>query len=139
MYEYEPIVRYGGLMSYGPDMGELQDHVAGLIERILKRAKPAELPSAREDVSAYFGDACLPRDYSKTGRELRSKYRPDQHCAYLWRQCRGAWWMANLLIFTSAVRQDCLSGFSSFSSMFSREPITVVDYIRRRARCRCCQ
>jgi putative ABC transport system substrate-binding protein len=44
MYEYEPIVRDGGLMSYGPDMGELQGHVAGLIERILKGAKPAELP-----------------------------------------------------------------------------------------------
>jgi putative ABC transport system substrate-binding protein len=44
MYEYEPIVRDGGLMSYGPDMGELQGHVASLIERILKGAKPAELP-----------------------------------------------------------------------------------------------
>ena len=44
MYEYEAIVRDGGLMSYGPDMGELQGHVADLIERILKGAKPAELP-----------------------------------------------------------------------------------------------
>jgi putative tryptophan/tyrosine transport system substrate-binding protein len=44
MYEYEPIVRDGGLMSYGPDMDELQGHVAGLIERIFKGAKPAELP-----------------------------------------------------------------------------------------------
>jgi putative tryptophan/tyrosine transport system substrate-binding protein len=44
MYEYEAIVRDGGLMSYGPDMGELQGHVADLIERILKGEKPAELP-----------------------------------------------------------------------------------------------
>jgi putative ABC transport system substrate-binding protein len=44
MYEYEAIVRDGGLMSYGPDMDELQGQVAGLIERILKGAKPAELP-----------------------------------------------------------------------------------------------
>jgi putative ABC transport system substrate-binding protein len=44
MYEYEAIVRDGGLMSYGPDMGELQGHVADLIQRILKGAKPAELP-----------------------------------------------------------------------------------------------
>jgi putative tryptophan/tyrosine transport system substrate-binding protein len=44
MYEYEALVRDGGLMSYGPDMGELQDRVAGLIDRILKGAKPADLP-----------------------------------------------------------------------------------------------
>ena len=31
-------------MSYGSDMRELQDRVAGLIDRILKGAKPAELP-----------------------------------------------------------------------------------------------
>jgi putative ABC transport system substrate-binding protein len=44
MYEYEPIVRDGGLMSYGPDMGKLQGHVAGLIDRILKGEKPADMP-----------------------------------------------------------------------------------------------
>jgi putative tryptophan/tyrosine transport system substrate-binding protein len=44
MYEFEGLVRDGGLMSYGPDMGELQDRVAGLIDRILKGTKPADLP-----------------------------------------------------------------------------------------------
>jgi putative tryptophan/tyrosine transport system substrate-binding protein len=44
MYEFEALVRDGGLMSYGPDMGELQDRVASLIDRILKGAKPADLP-----------------------------------------------------------------------------------------------
>jgi putative tryptophan/tyrosine transport system substrate-binding protein len=44
IYEFEALVRDGGLMSYGPDMGELQDRVAGLIDRVLKGTKPAELP-----------------------------------------------------------------------------------------------
>jgi putative tryptophan/tyrosine transport system substrate-binding protein len=44
IYEFGSLVRDGGLMSYGPDMGEMQDRVAGLIDRILKGAKPAELP-----------------------------------------------------------------------------------------------
>jgi putative ABC transport system substrate-binding protein len=44
LYEYEALVRDGGLMSYGPDMGELQDRVASLIDRILKGTKPADLP-----------------------------------------------------------------------------------------------
>ena len=44
IYEFEALVRDGGLMSYGSDMRELQDRVAGLIDRILKGMKPAELP-----------------------------------------------------------------------------------------------
>ena len=44
IYEFEGLVRDGGLMSYGPDMDELQDRVAGLIDRILKGTKPADLP-----------------------------------------------------------------------------------------------
>ena len=44
IYEFEALVRDGGLMSYGSDMRELQDRVAGLIDRILKGTKPAELP-----------------------------------------------------------------------------------------------
>jgi putative tryptophan/tyrosine transport system substrate-binding protein len=44
MYEFEELVRAGALMSYGPAMSELQDRVAGLIDGILKGAKPAELP-----------------------------------------------------------------------------------------------
>ncbi len=44
IYEYDFIVRDGGLMSYGPDMDESFDRVAALVDRILKGAKPAELP-----------------------------------------------------------------------------------------------
>lgn len=44
IYEFEALARGGGLMSYGPDMVEIQDRVAGLIDRILKGAKPGELP-----------------------------------------------------------------------------------------------
>jgi putative tryptophan/tyrosine transport system substrate-binding protein len=44
IYEFEALVRDGGLMSYGPDMGEMQARVAGLIDGILKGTKPMELP-----------------------------------------------------------------------------------------------
>jgi putative ABC transport system substrate-binding protein len=44
IYEGESFVRDGGLMSYGPDLGEVFDRVAGLVDRIVKGAKPAELP-----------------------------------------------------------------------------------------------
>ena len=44
IYEFDFIVRDGGLMSYGPDMDESFDRVAALIDRILKGANPAELP-----------------------------------------------------------------------------------------------
>lgn len=44
IYEYDFIVRDGGLMSYGLDLDEAFDRVAALVDRILKGAKPAELP-----------------------------------------------------------------------------------------------
>jgi putative ABC transport system substrate-binding protein len=43
IYEYDFLVRDGGLMSYGPDMGEVYDRAAGLADRILKGARPANL------------------------------------------------------------------------------------------------
>ena len=39
IYEYD-----SGLMSYGPDMGEVYDRAAGLADRILRGARPANLP-----------------------------------------------------------------------------------------------
>ena len=44
IYEFESLVRDGGLMSYAPDLDESFGRVAALIERILKGARPAELP-----------------------------------------------------------------------------------------------
>ena len=44
IYEYASLVRDGGLMSYGPDMGEVYDRAAGLADRILRGANPADLP-----------------------------------------------------------------------------------------------
>lgn len=44
MYELDFLVRDGGLMSYGPDLGESLDRAAALIDRILKGAKPQDLP-----------------------------------------------------------------------------------------------
>ncbi len=43
-YELEIYVREGGLSSLGPDLGEIYDRATDLIDRILKGAKPADLP-----------------------------------------------------------------------------------------------
>jgi putative tryptophan/tyrosine transport system substrate-binding protein len=44
IYEYDGLVREGGLMSYGGDDRECFERGAILVERIFKGAKPAELP-----------------------------------------------------------------------------------------------
>ena len=44
MYEYRELVDDGGLMSYGPNLRELFARAAYYIDKILKGAKPAELP-----------------------------------------------------------------------------------------------
>jgi putative ABC transport system substrate-binding protein len=43
-YERESYVREGGLSSYSPDLDEIYDRATYLIDRILRGAKPAELP-----------------------------------------------------------------------------------------------
>jgi len=43
-YERAPYVREGGLSAYSPDLDEIYDRAAYLIDRILKGAKPANLP-----------------------------------------------------------------------------------------------
>ena len=44
IYEYDPLVRDGGLMSYGPDLTESFERAAALVDRIFKGARPADLP-----------------------------------------------------------------------------------------------
>lgn len=44
IYEYDPLVRDGGLMSYGPDLTESFERAGALVDRIFKGAKPSDLP-----------------------------------------------------------------------------------------------
>ena len=44
IYEYDFLVRDGGLMSYGPDLTESFERAAALVDRIFKGANPADLP-----------------------------------------------------------------------------------------------
>ena len=47
MYEGDFIVRDGGLLSYGPDLAEVGDRQAALLDKILNGANPADLPFER--------------------------------------------------------------------------------------------
>ena len=44
IYEYDFLVRDGGLMSYGPDLTESFERAAALVDSIFKGSKPADLP-----------------------------------------------------------------------------------------------
>jgi len=53
IYEFDFLVRDGGLMSYGPDQGESFDRMGVLVDRILKGANPAELPFEQPTVFRF--------------------------------------------------------------------------------------
>ena len=44
IYERKFLVHDGGLMAYGPDLTELFERAAALVDRVLKGARPSELP-----------------------------------------------------------------------------------------------
>jgi putative ABC transport system substrate-binding protein len=47
VYEWREIVEAGGLLAYGPSLAEVNTRLAGYVDRILKGAKPADLPVER--------------------------------------------------------------------------------------------
>lgn len=70
MYEDAGIVRAGGLISYGPSIPSLFHSAAGYVDKILKGAKPADLPV--EQPTKFFLIINV-----KTAKALNLEIRPE--------------------------------------------------------------
>jgi ABC-type uncharacterized transport system substrate-binding protein len=57
LYEYDFLVRDGGLMSYGPDLQESFERAADLVARIFKGARPADLPFEQPAQPSLYSSA----------------------------------------------------------------------------------
>jgi putative ABC transport system substrate-binding protein len=77
IYEYDFIARAGGLMSYGPDLDESFDRVGALVDRILKGAKPAELPFEQPTLFRFAINLKTAKSIG-TGVIARSRRRGDR-------------------------------------------------------------
>jgi len=80
MYEWLEIVEAGGLLSYGPSLAEVNTRVAAYVDRILKGAKPADLPVERPTrfdlavnlkTASALGITIPPAVVSRAGRVIR--------------------------------------------------------------------
>jgi putative ABC transport system substrate-binding protein len=52
LFEFDSFVKRGGLISYGPSIAEMAPRVAYFVDRILKGARPGDLPL--EGPTRYF-------------------------------------------------------------------------------------
>jgi len=80
MYEWPEIVDAGGLLSYGPTLAEINTRVAAYVDKILKGAKPADLPVERPTrfelavnlkTAAALGITIPPAVVARAGRVIR--------------------------------------------------------------------
>ncbi len=80
MYEWPEIVEAGGLLSYGPSLADVNTRVATYVDRILKGAKPADLPVERPSrfelavnlkTAVALGITIPPAVVSRAGRVIR--------------------------------------------------------------------
>ena len=70
MFEDSSYVEAGGLMSYGPDYEEVFKTAAVLVSKILKGAKPADLPIEQPTKFQLFINL-------KTARSIEIEFPPN--------------------------------------------------------------